>query len=135
MASLSFVKLVFHLAGNKLYLTLILLVFISGKMTQEGYFPMLTLKIELSVIFPAKWVYSGAAENCNSGQTSMAKPQACSDKERRLLYRMNRVSWGTVLSKESIEDTRSPMCRGCSLAELLRSCCWEKQKLFPLLTG
>lgn len=37
---------------------------------------VLTLKIKLLGILPAKWVYLGTAENCNSRHTPNAEPQA-----------------------------------------------------------
>ena len=35
-----------------------------------------TTKIKQLVILPAKWVYLGVAENCNSGQASYGESQA-----------------------------------------------------------
>lgn len=77
---------------------------------------LLILKIELPVILPAKRVYLGPAENCNSAQ-GMAERQARGrTKARRLSERLGKV--GVVLTRKPLEETGRPTCPGCSLAEL-----------------
>lgn len=103
---------------------------------------VLTLKIKLLGILPAKWVYLGTAENCNFIQESFGKTTGKSGERKRGGSFIERGGVGAVLSRKPIGGNWELAGMGwgtCVVAARWLSvtishwldCCSGRQKLFP----